>query len=195
LLTVADDAPRGYAEPLECCRWDLHFADGPRCARHLTADDRTLLGALDKRAGARGIKVDRITPYYRGPYRRLWPYGPNVHVTMRGPLLDWAEAHDLRFAPKAHTCTRWLTGRRCTQRCYASTRQPTWWDHPTCWTRDGKPAVLISQPYIPGPAALSGRDLDELGALDAEPGLRVELRTDGWYDSGLIILIWREVPS
>lgn len=82
-----------------------------------------------------------------------WPYGPNVCGAARNALVDWALAHDLRLS---HSSRRdgldWLVGNA------PRGRVARWWaidsrlhgnplDHVTRWTRDGRPALLLAQPY------------------------------------------------
>ncbi len=65
-------------------------------------------------------------------------------------------------------------------------------DHTTGWTRDGKPAVFICQPYY-----LSASDRAELNALSVIHGLDIRVGGTGWYGHGTVFVeLWKqEGPS
>lgn len=179
-VSVPDEGT-AKVEPRCCTGGGLVYPDGGRrCWRHTTDADRTLVAALDARAP--GVGVERTEPGMRNAY--AWPYGPNVYVAMRVAMLDWAETHDLRETTRAHPCLHWVRTGRCSRwRCYDS--HPGWMDHVTRWTRNGRPAVLVGQPYhvsVDGYAALA--------LVDADPAFTVEIRNDGWYGSGVFIAVW-----
>ena len=173
-------------DPRRCCEArGLNYPDGRRvCWRHATDDDRTLLFDLDKRAAARGIKIDRGS-LFMSPNNRRWPYGPNVDVSARIRMLDWAESNDLRLS--AGRCMHWLRKGRCADRtCYG--RVGGWMDHVTGWACYGRrqPRVLVSQPYN-----VSAQSAAELAALTTEPGLTVEIHPNSWYGHGTTFVgVW-----
>lgn len=142
----------------------LHFEpDGWVCVRHVTAEQHAQLADLDERGKAIGIKS--------GEY---WPYGPNVYVDSRADMVTWAEREGLKLSPRGD-CLHWLTrGRRNVALCERGDHG--WMDHVTGWNRDGKPAVLVAQPY-----GLTQRELAQLGAL---PDVDVRIDGTGWYGAG-----------
>ncbi|HEY9474694.1 MAG TPA: hypothetical protein VIS06_12695 [Mycobacteriales bacterium] len=181
-MTTTDPVPNLR----RCCEArGLLYPDGRRrCWRHATDDDRTLLFDLDKRAAARGIKIDRGS-LFMSPNNRRWPYGPNVDVSARIRMLDWAESNDLRLS--AGRCMHWLRKGRCADRtCYG--RVGGWMDHVTGWACYGRrqPRVLVSQPYN-----VSAQSAAELAALTTEPGLTVEIHPNSWYGHGTTFVgVW-----
>lgn len=115
-----------------------------RCPRHITLAQRELLADLDRRAAGVGVKDG------------LWPYGPNIDVESRARMVEWAEAEGYKLATPRAQCLHWLVGkqRHCVARQdhYHHDGQIDRWtmgalDHPTMWTRDGKPALILGQPY------------------------------------------------
>lgn len=161
-------------EAPECCQskgWD--YPDGQkRCHRHATPDDRELVAQLDKRAAKIGIKPDD------------WPYGANIDVVARQNLLEWAEHYELR--PSRTTCggVCWLRSGRC-QRSDCHSGKPDWMDHLTWWTRRGKPALLLAQPY--------GLEASQLRPLLDDDSLHVLVHARGWYGWGTVAIeIWRK---
>lgn len=164
----------------------LNFPAGhKRCLAHASVDDIRLLDELDGRAPSIGLPRDTRG---RGLFR--WPYGPNIDVAARIRMLDWATTHGLTYVDRAHTCLTWLRGGRCGRSCYEP--RPAWLDHVTLWGREGAPAVLVAQPYH-----LDDRDGFQLGILDREPGLRLELRAEGsWYGFGTwFVGLWKEADA
>ena len=186
-MTTSDPVPN----PRECCGTDgLLYPDGRRvCWRHTTEDDRGLLFDLDKRAAGRGLKLDRNSPFL-APLDRVWPYGPNVDVTARIRMLDWAEAHDLRLS-HGNRCLHWLrTGRCAVTTCQLDPPHYRWMDHVTTWTRNGKPAVLVAQPYN-----LDADSFNDLAAL-SDLGLTVEITRNSWYGHDTTFVgVWRTVTE
>lgn len=165
---------------------DLILPDGRQCCALCTTEaDDELLADIARRARSVGVRSESG-----------WPYGPNVHVGMRLALLDWAEEHRLTLVPHPHRrCPSWLRtgGCRARRACgHHETRiDPGWTDHPSAWLRNGRPAVLVAQPY---PYGIQGPDVDELAALDADPALRVEVSPPGasWYGFDTwFVRVWR----
>jgi hypothetical protein len=133
-----------------------------------------------------------------------WPYG-----IREGPqqekMLEWAERNHLRFSDTNRICVHWLLAgranyiaRRYTKTGseisdsihYSSCHHSYGFDHVTCWTRDGKPAVLVSQPYH-----ISDENMKMLKALEHD-GLTVQIHKDGWYGSQtLCVEIWAVKPE
>ncbi|OLM08331.1 hypothetical protein Ae505Ps2_6235 [Pseudonocardia sp. Ae505_Ps2] len=111
-----------------------------------------------------------------------WPYGANNPET-RDRLLDWAEPLQLRYS-EAGTCLHWIAKGRCAvQTCQEHARSRSWLDHVSGWTRSGKPALLVAQPY--------GLDQDQLrDILGAAEQFGLEPRIDGtgWYGNGSTFL-------
>jgi hypothetical protein len=76
----------------------------------------------------------------------MTPRDPNTAV----PDLkqQWAEKHGLRQVRRSTYCVCRLIGKQCqyggTSDCPRALPEA---DHPTLWLRNGKPAVLVSQPY------------------------------------------------
>src|SRR5690349_4271913 len=156
-----------------CCKHrGVFFADGIQlCPRHQTPEQRHLVDELDRRAepilGTKG-----------------WPYGPNIDVPTRERMLQWAEGHGVSLADTRCQGLHWLRVGRCgVSRC---TRLGSWMDHVTRWKRNGKPALLVAQPYGLGREDL--RDLDQL-ALDDDLYLFVGGRP--WYGHGTVLVeVW-----
>jgi hypothetical protein len=132
-----------------------------------------------------------------------WPYGVQ-DPSQREKMLDWAERHHLRFSYTNRVCVHWLLAgsaddiaRRYTKtgseisdsthysRCHYNYE----FDHVTCWTRDGKPAVLVSQPY-----RISADVMKKLKALERD-GLSVQVHKEGWYGfETFCVEIWATSP-
>lgn len=131
--------------PTDCCSHSarrLNFPE-PLCYRHQSAAQRALVADLDEQAPTVGV-----TP-------GCWPYGPNIDVVARVELVAWARANGYKLATPNARCLHWLVGKA--RRCSALRRQDhagridAWsmneLDHPTFWTRNGKPALILAQPY------------------------------------------------
>jgi hypothetical protein len=110
-----------------------------------------------------------------------WPNGTSCDAEARRKLLEWARHKGLRYSNRGH-CLPWLAKGRCTHPgyCDVAHRGGDWLDHITAWTRNGKPALLLSQPYGP----LNNGHLQEILARAAEFGLAVKIHGDGWYGCG-----------
>lgn len=168
-----------YERRRRCCHRftrGLIFADGYRCPRHTTDADRALLDQLDGRGKARGVTPGR------------WPYGPNLDVPTRERMLDWAERHDLRLSTRGRRCLHWLRKGRCAvAECLDDFLHRDWMDHVTTWTRHGRPAVLVAQPYH-----LRDDDAADLADLDDDPALHVQVSDESWYGHGTwFVGVWR----
>jgi hypothetical protein len=141
---------------------------------------------INARARAIGIKT-----------QDSWPYGPNVNVDMRLALLGWAEHYRLTIAT-GYRHKRFLCyGRNSDGKkhdIYAETYgglccRRGWFDHVTCWNRNGKPALILSQPY-----SLCDSDIFDLRELRKRD--HVIFRLDvGWYAAGGVSTFAIEVWS
>jgi len=141
----------------------------PYCDRHVPAALAAEAAELDRRS--------KITLGAHG-----WPYGPNVSIPSRRALLDWAEGNRLRLA--GGSCLHWLRKGQCSS-CVGN--REFWLDHVTGWARNGKPAVLIAQPY-----GVSEQSIADLAQLAVDPALMVRIDGTGWYGVGTtFIQVWR----
>jgi hypothetical protein len=118
-----------------------------------------------------------------------WPYGANAGsdvVKTRLALLDWAEARKVKLS-RADPCLRWIkTGKSYYDGGHL---YHPWMDHLTAWTRNGKPAILLAQPYH-----LCPDDLRHLASLEAS-GLDISIHGRGWYGYGTVCIeITAEAP-
>lgn len=162
----------------ECCEWrGLFYPDGEkRCTRHASAADRRLVAGTSDRAEDAGV-LDK---------HGEWPYGPNIDMRSRLALLDWVEKRQLRRANTYCSKLHWLLKGRCAVRV-CNARLGPWMDHVTRWTRDGKPAAMIAQPY-----RVWGDDFASLATIAATDGLEVHLDARGWYGWGTVAVeVWR----
>jgi hypothetical protein len=113
---------------------------------------------------------------------RSWPYGADDEAT-QAKLTEWAKAHKLRYAPNAH-CLHWIAKGRCSvSLCRENRSEHHWMDHVSGWTRDGKPAVLLCQPYN-----LYAADLADLVRVYEQFGLDVRIHGGGWYGHGTVCI-------
>jgi hypothetical protein len=118
--------------------------------------------------------------------KKHWPYGANDEAT-QAKLTEWAGAHKLRYAPNAH-CLHWIAKGRCgVSLCREDRSQHHWMDHISGWTRDGKPAVLLCQPYN-----LSADDLADLVRVHEQFGFDVRIHGGGWYGHGTVCIELRK---
>lgn len=124
------------------------------------------LAAVARRSERYGIDPER------------WPYGPNIDPEMASRMLDWAEKYGLMLSAPNQECLHWLLKGRCARptacRQWTWMEQP-WMDHPSCWTYQGRPAVLVAQPY-----GLSDASRSVLAGLNSDK-VHVEVRDRGWY--------------
>lgn len=147
----------------------------PECVRTVPA---TYTADEAKRVGVRGGGTDRGN----------WPYGANLCQVSRNRLVDWALAEGLRLTAEPSTrCLHWVTGDRSQcrtarghrDRCFDVRREAAL-DHPTWWTRDGKPALILAQPY-------HQPTLGWVEQTRAEWGVDIEVTVDGpWYGYGAL---------
>src|SRR5699024_2715250 len=162
------------------------------CDVHITPEVLARIAYLDKQAPSVGVKDGE------------WHYGPNIHLAAREGMVVWAKRHGVKWAHRKG-CIHWLLTGRCTDtgclyKCsrglgdlrvdgVAVSTQSSWMDHVTTWSRGGKPAALVAQPY-----GVNDRDRRALTALGTKRGLRVEIDdAGGWYGAGTTwIAIWRE---
>lgn len=97
----------------------------------------------------------------------------------------WAKAHGLRRSNRRHRCMVALTDTprthafRC-EHCHATPTNIL--DHVTLWNRDGRPAVLVSQPY---PSELSPAGLAWLEDHTSALGLVYSITDEpSWWCPG-----------
>jgi formate-dependent nitrite reductase cytochrome c552 subunit len=105
----------------------------------------------------------------------------------------WEKMHRIREAG-GHPCFSRLVGKRCGDTVMKSKVgdnrppcRPPCADHLSMWIRDGKPAVLVSQPY-----QAYGKDLSDLMSLCVRFDVRCVISSSSWYyPSGtLLIEMW-----
>jgi hypothetical protein len=117
------------------------------CKRHATDAELAEVADLDQRGAALWVPVGGYGGMANG-----WPYGPNISVPMRRALVEWAEPRQLRLYTGDDACIHWLLGEECHLPAFAcgptgTMSIPSWFDHPTAWTRASHPALLLAQPY------------------------------------------------
>jgi hypothetical protein len=129
-----------------------------------------------------------------------WPYGIDS-LTAREKMIEWAERHDLRYAETiGRQCPHWLirnnsrnVARRFSKRGsflhdntdHSECSKLYHLDHVTAWLHNGKPEVVVSQPYN-----LEAYHLANLGALE-QLDLKVMVHGRGWYGHGTVCVeIW-----
>jgi len=110
--------------------------------------------------------------------RSGFPYWATTH-TKQEQLITWAEERNLKYSPHGH-CLHWLTKGCCeSDWCGEDARV----NHVTGWTRDGKPALLISQPHA--------TDFAELAKAGKRHGLEIKINENGLSGHGMVIIeIW-----
>lgn len=118
---------------------------------------------------------------------QAWPYGttrPDKDKAERKALIGWAERNEVRYSDNGN-CLHWLTRGRCSERdCTEGRNQRRdWMDHLTGWTRTGKPALLIAQPY-----SLSADDLADLAKVERDWNVSVYIDGRGWYGHGTVTI-------
>lgn len=116
-----------------------------------------------------------------------WPYGPNIDIQSRERLLSWAIVNCLKEARPNARCLHWLVGkvRHCSARrdSFDHPGVVNRWgdrelDHPTYWTRNGKPALILAQPY-----QMPGAEWAQM--IESNWPVKVELADRGpWYGFG-----------
>jgi hypothetical protein len=131
---------------------------------------------------------------------KRWPYGVD-DASRQKQMLDWAELYRLKFYDAYQQCPHWLIAGRSPDligryakdgnpRDSDGCREKYEFDHVTCWTRDGIPAVIVSQPYnIHMPSLIALGDL-------AREDLDVYIHGTGWYGGGTVCVeIWSARPE
>lgn len=97
---------------------------------------------------------------------------------------DWAALGGLRQSRARSTFDPigWLLGKRLAD--YVVYDRPRWFDHGTCWTKDGKPYCVVGQPY-----GLSSDDLRQLELL-VDAGFDVSVSTrPAWHYPGSVLQV------
>lgn len=154
----------------QCERHGLNYPDGTRaCARHTPPQWRERLADLDHRRA-------KIAP-------EGWPYGPNIDVQARVNLIEWADPLGVKLSSTRCQELHWLRTGRCQ---HADCRPLRWMDHTTRWSLNGKPALLLTQPY----GDLEGHR-EAMGNILEDDELHVETKPS-WYGHGTTgIFVWR----
>ncbi|MGW6502947.1 hypothetical protein [Nonomuraea angiospora] len=120
-----------------------------------------------------------------------WPYGPNIDLTSRVRLVNWAKKHGLKVARHdAPLCLKWLENGRCRGCDVKGPGHDEFrLDHMSGWTRNGRPAVIINHPYF-----VTDRDFELLAtAVRDHPGLRVSMPGFGWYGHATVqVEVWNK---
>lgn len=101
---------------------------------------------------------------------------------------EWAAEHGLRESRSMRgDPVLWLLGRR-TPPDHHHTHWPgqaDWFDHGTRWLKDGRPHMLVGQPY-----QLEPEDLEELAALARDHDLDVWISTyPDWHYPGSVLSV------
>lgn len=101
---------------------------------------------------------------------------------------DWAAKHGLRESQSARPPLAWLRGHQRPRRWeqiheWEVAERGFWEDHVTLWLKDGKPFMVVSQPYHLTPEALA-----ELGELTQEFDVSVD-GAGSWHYPGHTILV------
>lgn len=163
------------AEPgcRRCERRGLNFPGGQgevrACPAHTSQEWRARLTDLDQRA--------------KKILRHGWPYGPNVSIQSRIDLIAWAEPLGVKLSASRCEGLHWLRKGVCQ---HSMCDGFPWMDHTTRWNLDGKPALVLTQPYN---SAERQREL--MGDLLEDNELHVEIKP-GWYGHGTIgAFVWR----
>jgi hypothetical protein len=115
-----------------------------------------------------------------------WPYGADIDVGSRQRLVGRAQRYGLKLAKTSCSGLHWLDGERCPSGgCHGGLGR--WADHVTRWTFDGRPALLLAQPY-----SINNDHLITLGALAARDDLDVHVGNHSWYGYRTIeVAVWR----
>lgn len=152
-----------------CCeRTGTYYPDGrKRCTYHATPHNLALTAELARRA-------NRIVGSHG------WPYGAANDARVQQRMVDWAEGRKLKLSGSHCHELHWLRAGHCSPPCSGITeRLGGWADHVTRWTRNGKPAVLLAQPY-----SLDDDDLVVLGGLTSADDITIIVHATGWYGYG-----------
>jgi hypothetical protein len=116
-----------------------------------------------------------------------WPYGLDDHNLKE--VLVWAERYQLRHSSNGH-CLHWLTQGRCDHNpCLwpSMQRSRSWMDQVSGWTRDGKPVLLLCQPY-----QLDTIDIRNVAEICAAWGVDGIVSGQGWCGYRTICIeLWK----
>jgi hypothetical protein len=88
----------------------------------------------------------------------------------------WGKARGVVQAHPTYPCLHWLTKGRC---AFACCQPPHWMDHTTAWKYDGKPAMLICQPYH-----IYDSDMREIIDVVSKFDVDVSIHGAGFYGYG-----------
>lgn len=104
------------------------------------------------------------------------PYG--VDDDNRERFTAWLKGRGLRLS-HSPLCLHWIAHGRCSAGwCRENHNLHHWMDHISGWTKDGKPALLLCQPYPPV-------NVREVAAVAVRFGLNAFI-SNGWYGHGSI---------
>jgi hypothetical protein len=93
---------------------------------------------------------------------------------------EWAKARGLRSSHGQ--CLHWIARGRCAAGwCRENHTDHAWMDHATGWTKDGKPALLLCQPY-----QLGEEDFRDLLLVAERFNLKFSVHGCGWYGFGTV---------
>jgi hypothetical protein len=108
-------------------------------------------------------------------------------TTIDALAAEWAQRYGLKRSYAHSDPVPWLLGLRTT----TYQRQPRWFDHGTRWTRNGRPCVLVGQPY-----GLTDEDVEELDRLHLDHALRivVDVRPCWHYPGGTLGVVVSRGP-
>lgn len=190
----------------QCCKAANLWVDDEQlvCGQHATADHLRRLKLVEAKALTLGLQLLKHRSEWHTDY--AWPLGPFNNLVGREQLIRWALKNKLTLSKRMTVCFHVLLFGRCSSSecvCYGDRYgipslneaggydlDPSWMDHVTLWERDGKPVVLVNQPYLDMATARRFLQLDR----DSSP-LCVEVRKEGWYRLGsCFIAVWRD-PS
>lgn len=139
------------------------------CSVHTSKEWHARLADIDQRA-------EKVL--HRG-----WPYGPDLSIQARIDLVEWAEPLGVKLSGSRCEGLHWLRKGACHHNL--CNRYP-WMDHTTRWNLDGKPALVLTQPY-----KSAERQREMMGDLLEDNELHVEIKP-GWYGYGTIgAFVWR----
>jgi hypothetical protein len=143
------------------------------------------------------MALDRGLPFSRrardlGFEADFWPPYGVLEPGGQEQMMGWAEANGLRYSREK--CIHWLMPRDTGDlaRSYTKSGQESrdvhldgrcsriyyGFDHVTSWTRQGRPAVLVSQPYD-----IESTELLRIWELKRD-GFSVLFHQQGWYGHG-----------
>lgn len=152
------------------------------------------MNGLTRMIGRRGVidpkyraLVDTVAPQYEGNVSQ----SDDIYRVVSGFEADkrmqiWADANELKLSSGV-PCVNRLLGKPCRSHNGPHLECPDipGADHTSLWLKDGKPAVIATQPY-----ALTWEILQELMVFCQEYGLRSDISAWGsWHFPGRTVLV------